>query len=77
MLLSFLGFFLCFEQAKPSAILFHYTEQKADISVGNIFKTLQLTPEQSTWINSTTTMLNREPQAHQQLQLYKKSILRY
>ena len=47
-------FFGPFEHHKPSAILFCYTGEKADIFMADIFKTQQLTPKQLRWIKNST-----------------------
>lgn len=45
---------LPFEYHEPSAILFYYTGEKADIFMADIFKTHQLAPKQFRWIKNST-----------------------
>lgn len=42
---------------KPTVIRFHCIRERADISMADICKTLQLAPKQSLWINSTADKL--------------------
>lgn len=47
----FFFFFGCY--ANTCGILLHYIQEKADIMMSSISKTLQTTPQLSTWINSS------------------------